>query len=357
MLLSLLPGATRKERPVKVLVTGGTGFTGSHTVRALVAAGHEVRLLVRDPAKVRTAFEADGFIPHDVVVGDMTHEAAVDDALAGCDGVVHAAALVDLRRAAARLVEYTNARGVKLVIGGAARRGLPSIVHVSSLGAFFTPGGPPLSPDLPIAQGTTAYARSKAQAERYVRRLQEQGAPIRISYPAGIIGPNDPTMSAGNTGLRTIVRDIGLITSSGFQVVDVRDLATLHLQLLQLPAGMHRYAAAGEMLQWSDFFHLLDSLIGRRVRRVRVPGGLLRAAGLASDVVKRFYDFDFPLTRDTMEFTTRWPGADADRTTRELGLHLRDVAETYRDTLIWMYRAGHLGAEDVGRLADVALTP
>src|ERR1700752_227904 len=80
-LSSLLPGATRKERPVKVLVTGGTGFTGLHPVRELVAADHEVRLLVRDPAKVRTAFEADGFIPQDVVVGDMTDEAAGDEAL------------------------------------------------------------------------------------------------------------------------------------------------------------------------------------------------------------------------------------------------------------------------------------
>ena len=53
---------------MKVLVTGGTGFTGSHTVRALVAAGHAVRLLVRDPAKVRTAFDSDAFVPEDVVV-------------------------------------------------------------------------------------------------------------------------------------------------------------------------------------------------------------------------------------------------------------------------------------------------
>jgi len=342
---------------VKVLVTGGTGFTGSHTVRALVAAGHAVRLLVRDPAKVRIAFESDAYIPEDLVVGDMTDAAAVDDALAGCDGVVHVAALVDLRRAAARLVEDTNARGVELVVGGAVRRGLPSIVYVSSLGVFFEPGGPPLSPELPIAPGTTAYARSKAQAERYVRLLQENGAPISISYPAGISGPNDPTMSAANNGLRSLVRDIGVVTSGGMQVVDVRDLAMLHVQLLELPTGPHRYAAAGEMLTWSDYFALLDSLTGRRIRRVRLPGGLLRAAGSAGDVVKRFYDFDFPLTRDTMEFTTQWPNADAERTTRELGLHFRDAAETYRDTLIWMYQAGHLGAEHVGRLADVLVTP
>ena len=342
---------------MKVLVTGGTGFTGSHTVRALVAAGHSVRLLVRDPAKVPTAFEPDGFTPNDVVAGDMTDAAAVDEALAGCDGVVHAAALVDLRRVAARLVEDTNARGAELVVGGAARRGLPSIVYVSSLGAFFTPGGPPLSPELPIAPGTTAYARSKAHAERYVRRLQDEGASIRISYPAAIVGPHDPTMSTANDGLRAQMRAIGLITSSGFQAVDVRDLAALHLKLLELPAGSHRYAAAGEMLTWPDYFDVLDSLVGYRIRRLRVPGALLRAAGSAGDAVKRFYDLDFPLTRDLMEFMTRWPGAETERTTRELGLRFRDAAETYRDTLIWMYQAGHITAEHVGRLADIALTP
>ena len=337
---------------MKVLVTGGTGFTGSHTVRALVAVGHEVRLLVRDPAKVRRVFEPHGFVPADVVVGDMTDADAVGEALAGCDGVIHTAALVDLRRAAARLVEQSNRRGVELIIGGAARRGLSSIVHVSSLGVFFVPGGPPLSPELPIAPGTTAYARSKAQAEVYVRRLQEEGAPIRISYPAGIAGPDDPGMSAANNGIYSFVRDAALLTSSGLQIVDVRDLAALHVKLLELAPGAHRYAAAAEMLTWAEVYALLDELTSTRVRRFRVPGRLLRAAGSVGDVVKRVHDFNFPLTRDAMEFTTQWPGGDAERTTRELKVSFRDVADTFRDTLVWMYRAGHLTAAQVGKLAE-----
>lgn len=338
---------------MKVLVTGGTGFTGSHTVRALVAAGHEVRILVRDPAKLRRVFEPHGFVPADVAVGDMTDSNAVEQALAGCDGVVHTAALVDLRRAAAHLVEDSNARGVELIIGGAARRRLSSIVHVSSLAAFFVPGGPPLSPELPIARGTTAYARSKAQAEVYVRRLQEQGAPIRISYPAGIVGPDDPGMSAANNGIYSFVRDAALITSSGLQVVDVRDLAALHVKLLELAPGAHRYAAAAEMLSWDEVYALLERLTGPHIRRIRVPGRLLRAAGSVGDVVKRVHDFNYPLTRDAMEFTTQWPGADAERTTSELGVIFRDVADTFRDTLVWMYGAGHLNAAQVGKLAKI----
>ena len=337
---------------MKVLVTGGTGFTGSHTVRALVAAGHEVRLLVRDPAKVRRVFDPHGFVPAEIVVGDMTDPYPVDEALAGCDGVVHAAALVDLRRAAARLVEDANVRGVELIIGGAARRGLTSIVHVSSLGVFFVPGGRPLSPELPVAPGTTAYARSKAQAEVYVRRLQEQGAPIRISYPAGIVGPDDPGMSAANNGIYSFLR-VTMLTSSGLQVVDVRDLAALHVKLLELAPGAHRYAAATDMLSWAEVHSLLERLTGTHVRRIRVPGRLVRAAGSVGDMLKRVHDFDFPLTRDAAEFATQWPGADSERTTRELGVSFRDVADTFRDTLIWLYCAGHLTAAKVGKLAEM----
>ncbi len=337
---------------MKVLVTGGTGFTGSHSVVALAAAGHEVRLLVRDAAKVERVFAPHGLALRDVVVGDMTDEAAVERALDGVEGVVHAAALVDLRRTAARLVEDTNARGVELVVGGAVRRGVERIVYVSSLSVFFVPGGPPVSPELPIAPATTAYARSKAQAEVYARRLQDEGAPIAISYPAGICGPDDPGMSDANHAVYSFYRDLGVVTSSGFQCVDVRDVAALHAELLALPAGPHRYAAAGEMLAWSELFPLLDSLTGTRVRRIRVPGRLLRAAGSVGDVIKRVYDFSFPLTRDSMEFATQWPGADASRTEKELGLVFRPARETYRDTLVWMYRAGHLDARQVGRLAE-----
>jgi nucleoside-diphosphate-sugar epimerase len=340
---------------MKVLVTGGTGFAGSHTVRALTAAGHDIRLLVRDPAKVRTVFEPLDMVPKDVVVGDMTDADAVETALRGCDGVVHAAASVELRRAAARRVESANVRGVELVVGGAARLGLPNIVHVSSLGVFFVPGGPPLSPELPIAPGTTAYARSKSTAELYVRRLQEEGAPICISYPGGILGPNDPGPSAVPSGLASFMRDGWLITSGGIQVVDVRDLATLHLMLLEMPTGACRYGAAADMVNWPDLYAAVCRMTGTRPRVFKVPGAVMRAAGTVGDAIMRVRDFDFPLTRDAMEFTTRWPGADVERTTRELGIRFRPPEDTYRDTLIWLYQAGHLTAAQVGDLATPAV--
>src|SRR5262245_32148920 len=162
-----------------VLVTGGTGFAGSHSARALRSAGHKVRLLARSRDKALRVFPE--LSAADVVVGDVTDPAAVAKALDGVDAVVHCAAVVAIEARRAHEVESTNLRAVELVVGGAAERGVGSIVYVSSLGALFAPGAP-LSEHSPIAQAHSAYARSKAEGEGYVRMLQDRGAPIRTVY-------------------------------------------------------------------------------------------------------------------------------------------------------------------------------
>ena len=248
---------------MRVMVTGGTGFAGSHSVRAFVAAGHSVRLLVRDPAKVRRVFDPHGIgiAEADVVAGDITDEASVARAMAGCDAVFHSAALVEMKRKLAAKVLATNRRGVELVVGGAVKRGLPSIVYVSSISVFFVPGCGPLTLDMPIAPGTTAYAQSKSEAEHEIRRMQAEGAPIRVSYPTGIVGPDDPGLSEANQAVYTFLKQTGVNTSSYFQIVDVRDLAALHVKLLELPAGAHRYAAAGPLLTWPATYRDRKSVV------------------------------------------------------------------------------------------------
>ena len=343
---------------MRVMVTGGTGFAGSHSVRRFLERGHTVRMLVRDADKVRRVFDPldIGFPSEDVIVGDIVDSEAVDRAMEGCDAVFHGAALVDMRRSMARKVLETNRRGVELVVGGAHRRGLPSIVYVSSMSVFFEPGCGPLHLDMPIAPGSSAYAQSKAEAEHHVRRLQQEGAPIRVSYPTGIVGPDDPGLSDANHALYTFFKETGVNTSSGFQIVDVRDLATLHGELLELPEGAHRYAAAGPMLTWPDTYRLLDDITGRWIRRFPIPGPLFRMLGSLGDFVKKHvYDFSFPLTRDAMDFATQWPGCDGAQTTLELGIEYRSARETYTDTVRWLYEAGHLRARHVGRLASETL--
>jgi len=335
---------------MRVLVTGATGFVGSHAAAALAARGHRVRCLVRDPTRLERAAAQ---VPRDeVVVGDVTDAAAVERALEGCETVVHAAAVVALEASRADEVLQTNLRGVENVVGGAHARGARSIVYVSSLGALWTPGGPPITADSPLASARSAYARSKTDSEKLVRRFQEEGAPIHSVYPCAVVGPDDPGLSEGNHTLRVFLRDLMVITSSGFSIVDARDLAAILARLAEPGLEPGRYVVGGHYLDWHEVVALMDELTGRRVRRVRIPGALLRLLGRAGDLVKRVAPFDFPLTGEAMDFASQWPGAVTSPEVERLGVTLRDPRATYRDAIRWMVDAGHLAPHHAGRLAE-----
>ncbi len=124
---------------MQVLVTGGTGYVGSHTVRALVDAGHEVRLLVRSAERMRRALEPLGVPPPPHVVGDVTDPVTVRRALDGCDAVVHAANVYALDARRAQEMASVNPSSTELVLGTAHELGLDPIVHVSSYVALLAP--------------------------------------------------------------------------------------------------------------------------------------------------------------------------------------------------------------------------
>lgn len=332
-----------------VAVTGGTGFIGSHTVVALQDAGHRVRALVRDPAKLERIYQPKGRPIEEVVVGDVTDPASTARLLDGCDAVIHTAALVALEAARAHEVHATNAEGVRLVVGGAAER-RQRVVYVSSAGALFTRGGEPLTDTSPIGRTRSAYGASKAEAERYVRNLQDAGAAVLTTYPTAVLGPDDPSFTDPNRALSLFLEWGGPLTSTGYQPIDVRDLAALHVRLLESGQTSGRYIAAGPYYPWADLFDEVDRVIGSKIRRVPVPGALLRGLGRVADVAKRVIDFDLPLTLEGMLFATCWPTADGSRAERELGVRFRSIEETLSDTYRWMHREGHLSREQIGDL-------
>jgi len=338
---------------MRVLVTGGTGFVGCHTVAALAERGHAVRLLVRNPARVTASLAPFGIRDVETVVGDVTDAAAVERAIAGVDALVHAAALFTLDRRRDAAVMRVNVEGAERVLGAAVRAGLDPIVHVSSVSALFPPTGDRLTPDEPVKQPREPYASSKAAAERMVRGLQEQGAPLVSVYPGSVWGPCDPTLAEG---IRLIMRFVSAgfipVTPGGIPVVDVRDIAAVHAAAMVPGRGPKRYMVGGNFLSNSDLTDVLNAVTGRHLRKIWVPGSVLRGVGRVGDRLGRHLGLGIALTYEATSTLTHGVPSDDSRIVEELGVRCRPAEETLRDALRWMFEQGLVSARAVGRLAE-----
>jgi len=326
---------------LRILVTGGTGFVGSHAALALLRAGHELRFFVRDRRKLARLGHAHGLGILDACVGDIVDASAVATALEGCDAVLHAAATVEI--GVARDVFSTNLAGIRNVVGLALERALDPVVYVSTIACMFPPPGPMLTVDDPITSLATGYGRSKAEGERFVRGLQARGAPIVSVYPSGVYGPDDPGPGQGTKGLRDRIRVGWIRTTGGTACVDVRDLAAILAACFERGRGPRRYMAGGHFAPWMEEADMVEELIGRRVNRFPAPPIVVRGIGRSVDLLKRIAPaFDYPLTYEASLFLTQLVPCDSRATVAELGTGFRPMRETLRDAIGWMLATGVL---------------
>ncbi|BBX63970.1 oxidoreductase [Mycobacterium saskatchewanense] len=319
---------------MRVLITGGTGFVGGWSAKAIADAGHEVRFLVRTPEKLKTSVAQLGVDVSDFAVGDITDRVSVREALQGCDAVVHSAALVATDPRQTNEMLATNMQGAQNVLGQSVELGLDPIIHVSSFSALFHPGLQTLSADLPVVGGADGYGTSKAQVEIYARGLQDAGAPVNITYPGMVIGPpvGDQFGEAGE-GVKAAVQMHAIPgRSAAWLIIDVRDLAALHAALLEPGRGPRRYMAGGHRVPAAELADLLGQVSGTPVVSVPIPDSALRAAGAILDRAGRFLPFDTPITWAGMQYYTQMPASDDSPSQRDLGITYRTPLETLSDT-------------------------
>lgn len=328
---------------MRVLLTGGTGFVGGWTAKALADAGHDVRFLVRTSAKLTIGPGALGVDVSDFVVGDITDRGSVAKALDGCDAVVHAAAVVAMDPAHSDEMIATNLEGAANVLGQAVERGLDPVVYVSSTAAIFQRRLSRYHADLPVSGGSDAYGRSKATVETYARGLQEQGAPVVITYPGMVLGPPvGDQFGEASEGIVGVLR-LGVVPGrkAAWTVVDVRDLAFAHAALVRPGLGPRRYMLGGDRLTVREVARQMGTATGCRIRVVPVPDALLRGLGWFADRTRRFMPSSADqLTQAGMQYYTEFPPADREPSERDLGVVYRPTQETLNDAVTALREAG-----------------
>jgi len=336
---------------MRVLITGGTGFVGSHTAAAVVRAGHSVRLLVRAPERAHAALAPLGISVSDIVTGDVLDPESVRAAVQGCAAVINAAAVysLDPRKAASALA--TNARGTQVVLDAAVQAGLDPVIHISSYVALL-PSRTVLTPDSPAGASGPAYPRSKAAAELVARRHQAAGAPVVTTYPGAVAGPVSPYFGDTAFTLAMILRNRTPFAIPGtWPVADAGYVAAAHAAMLEPGRGPRRYLLGGHDITWNDLYSTLRQLTGRRLPAVPTPGAAGRASGRTMDVLQRLTRTRLPLGYQGPWIITRCAGTDDTMTRRDLGIEPPPLEQTLTAAIRALVEAQQLPARLAGHLA------
>ena len=314
-----------------IAVTGGTGYVGAHTVRALLAAGHSVRLLVVPGGNDDATLDALRPLgPVEVLVGDIRDPATVSDLLTGCDAALHAAGVVGTDSRRTQLMWDINAYATEALLTQACELGLDPVVSVSSYSSLFPPPDGIIGPDTPPAPGRSDYARTKAYADNAARRLQSTGAPVVVTYPSSVVGPAfHAAVGVTQRGWDPIVRfRVAPRLRGGMQMIDVGDVARVHTALMQPGRGPKRYVCGGVMLTFNQMVDALQSALGRPIRRIPLSPGLFRGIGRLSDFAGRWLPLAEGLSYEAALLLTAAVPTDDTSTLADLGLTWRDPRES-----------------------------
>jgi len=316
-----------------LLVTGGTGFIGSHLLDRLVARGEPVRCLVRRKrARLPAAVET--------VDGDLSTGRGLEGALAGVDTVIHLAGVTKALRAD----DYYagNARATEILVralaGSSAR-----LVHVSSLAAIGpSRGGTPLDEEAE-PHALTHYGRSKLEAERIVRALAPDAVIVR---PPVVYGPRDTDVFQL---LKCISRGWVLEIAGGerwFSAIYVEDLVDGLLLAARTPraGGRVYFLAHPKPASWSQLGAAAAGIMGRRPRVLRLPAGVAHAVGRCAELWSRATRTPGIISREKVAEAqcSHWT-CDTRRAVAELGFEARTTLEAgLALTLAWYKEAGWL---------------
>ena len=339
---------------MKVAVTGGTGFVGSHAVAALLEADHEVRLLVRDPARISAAFDPlDVAAPTDIVTGDVTDPATVEQLLDGCDAVVHSASIYSLDTRDTARIRATNVEGTRLIIETGRRLGLDPIVHISSTVAI-TPANDPLHHDSPVANSVGPYGQSKADSERLARQHQDDGAPVVTVMPGSVWGPHDPHFGESCRVASDFLRGQSRMYPSGgaLAIADVRDVATTIAGAIEPGRGPRRYTVAPHHTPLRDIVASLNRVTGRNVRHLMLPNPIIAASIAPLGHFQRLLPFRLPIPVEGVKISMSWPPVDSSAAAADFGIDWIPLEQTIADTITTMVERDQLPRKYAGALAS-----
>jgi dihydroflavonol-4-reductase len=327
---------------VRALVTGASGFVGAAVARALIAAGWEVRALVREGSDRSNLHP----LPVELAVGDLTDRGSLDRAAAGCTALFHVAADYRLGAPDPSELYRANVEGTRNILAAARDAGVQRAVYTSSVAtvgipADGTPGDERTPAGLEAMIGH--YKRSKFLAEQAALEAARDGQCVVIVNPSTPVGPGDvkPTPT-GQLVLDAAAGRMPAYVDTGLNVVHVDDVAAGHLLAYSRGHAGERYILGGEDMTLQQILGQIAHIVGRRPPRIRLPYAAVLPMAYIAEGISKISGRSGRLTLEGLRMSRKRMFFSSAKAVRDLGYSWRPPAEAFSDAVRWFGERGRL---------------
>ena len=327
---------------MKVFITGATGFVGSHVARAYATQGSALRLLTR---KTSNLAGLEG-LNAETVVGDLRQPEGLRTALAGCDALVHVAADYRLWVRDPEEMYAANVNGTRELLRLARELNVPKVVYTSSVATMgFKKDGTIVDETTPVslAEMIGHYKRSKFLAEQEAIAAARGGQHVVILNPTTPIGPNDakPTPTGGII-VDFLNKKFPAYVDTGLNLVDVTEVARMHVAALDRGTPGERYILGGENLTLKQILDRLSAITDLPSPTMKVPHAVAMAFA--------FFDENFTgklrgkeprATVEAVRMGRKMMFASSAKAVAELGFEVKPVHGALRAAVDWFWAHGY----------------
>jgi len=330
---------------MRLLVTGATGFIGSHLVENLLQLGHKVRVLIRrEPEEYPFLWLRDGSV--EVMKGDITNTTDVVKATRYIDVIFHLAAMLGKWGVTKQTYYQVNVSGTEALIEQSLKGGVRYFIYLSTTGVMGWLRTVPADIDHPYAP-ISLYEKSKCQAELKVSQaVTEKNLPATIIRPSHVYGPRDPN-TVKLFKMMKLCRIFPVMRGGHilFQPIYVDDLVRALMSCMDREAALGKtYIVAGmEAKTFKEFFELSARLLGVHVTFVSFPVGLARLTANVGEELGKIVNREPFLTRSRVDFFSRQQAYSIARICEDTGFVPKvNVEDGLQRTIRWYRNKGWL---------------
>jgi dihydroflavonol-4-reductase len=335
------------------LVTGASGFLGSHIARQLVARGESVRVLLRPSSQNRAIAD----LPLEYVTGDLRDTASLDRAMKGIGRVFHVAADYRLWAKHSQDIYDSNVGGTKNVLAAAKRARVEQFIYTSTVAtiAVDRSAQPNEFTDAKLEEMIGHYKRSKWMAEREALNAANQGLPVIVAMPTTPVGPWDwkPTPT-GKLIVDFLNGKMPGYVDTGLNFVGVEECAAGHLLVAEKGKVGQRYLLGSENLTLKQMLDMLAKITGLPAPSLKISHHVALGVAYASTIFSRLVGKEPGIPIEGVRIAQHKMFVDCGRSQRELGFKAGPVAAALQRAVRWYETNGYVNPRRAKRIARAA---